>query len=164
MVAARYACVVIASPFAMNYTIAQPKSFAIMGRVIFSYTSRGLQVDQAASVRATGCTRPLSMLAGKSESRPVCFMQGGESEVEPNRLVNDLGREPVSSVADLLHPAGYRVTRRTASPSRRDDAPQALGRFSPRLSPARAKLFCARAKELGRAFERRDNGRPSGGV
>jgi hypothetical protein len=37
-------------------------------------------------------------------------------------LVNDLRGEPVSSVADLLHPAGYRVTRRTASPSRRDNA------------------------------------------
>ena len=31
-------------------------------------------------------------------------------------------REPVSSVADLLHPAGYRITRRTASPSRRGNA------------------------------------------
>src|SRR6202162_4607679 len=46
----------------------------------------------------------------------------GEPEVEPYRLVNDLRWEPVSSVADLLHPAGYRVTRRTASPSRRDNA------------------------------------------
>src|SRR6202162_6444542 len=46
----------------------------------------------------------------------------GEPQVEPYRLVNDLRWEPVSSVADLLHPAGYRVTRRTASPSRRDDA------------------------------------------
>jgi hypothetical protein len=39
-----------------------------------------------------------------------------EPEVEPYRLVNDPPREPVSSVADLLHPAGYRQTRRTASP------------------------------------------------
>src|SRR5580692_11419760 len=46
----------------------------------------------------------------------------GEPEVEPYRLINDLRREPVSSVADLLHPAGYRVTTRTASPSRRDNA------------------------------------------
>jgi hypothetical protein len=46
----------------------------------------------------------------------------GEPEVEPYRLVNDLRWEPVSSVADLLQPAGYRVTRRTASPSRRDNA------------------------------------------
>jgi hypothetical protein len=46
----------------------------------------------------------------------------GEPEVESYRLVNDLWREPVSSVDDLLDPAGYRVTRRTASPSRRDNA------------------------------------------
>src|SRR5271163_175851 len=45
----------------------------------------------------------------------------GEPEVEPYRLVNDLWREPVSSVADLLHPAGYGVPRRTESPSRRDN-------------------------------------------
>jgi hypothetical protein len=46
----------------------------------------------------------------------------GEPKVEPYRLVNDLRREPLSSVADLLHPAGYQVTRRTANPPRRDDA------------------------------------------
>jgi hypothetical protein len=39
----------------------------------------------------------------------------GEPRVEPHRWVNDFRRErePVSSVADLLRPAGYRVTRRT---------------------------------------------------
>jgi DNA polymerase-1 len=47
--------------------------------------------------------------------------------------VNDLRWEPVSSVADLLHPAGYRVTRRTASPSRRDNA-RARGPSKPELS------------------------------
>jgi hypothetical protein len=37
--------------------------------------------------------------------------------------VNDLGREPVSGVADFLHPLGYSATGRTASPTRRDNAP-----------------------------------------
>jgi hypothetical protein len=32
----------------------------------------------------------------------------GEPEIEPDRLMNDLWREPVSAVADLLDPLGYR--------------------------------------------------------
>ena len=48
----------------------------------------------------------------------------GEPEVEPYRLVNDLGREPVSGVADFLHPLGYSATGRTASTTRRDNARQ----------------------------------------
>jgi hypothetical protein len=39
-----------------------------------------------------------------------------------HRLVNNLGREPVSGVADFLHPLGYSTTGRTASPTRRDNA------------------------------------------
>jgi hypothetical protein len=46
----------------------------------------------------------------------------GEPEVEPYRLVNDLGREPVSGVADFLHLLGYSATGRTARPTRRDNA------------------------------------------
>ena len=30
----------------------------------------------------------------------------GELEVEPYRLMNDLGREPVAGIADLGHPIG----------------------------------------------------------
>src|SRR5580693_8835610 len=38
-----------------------------------------------------------------------------ETEVQPNRLLNDLGREPVTRVADFLHPLGYRAASGTAS-------------------------------------------------
>src|SRR5450432_3375896 len=38
-----------------------------------------------------------------------------EPEIEPDRLVNDLGREPIPAVADFLHSIGYRAARRTAS-------------------------------------------------
>src|SRR5271169_5226273 len=51
----------------------------------------------------------------------------GEPEVEPYRLVNDLRRETISAVADFLHPLGYSATGRTASPTRRDNAPGAIG-------------------------------------
>jgi hypothetical protein len=34
-----------------------------------------------------------------------------EPEVEPNRLLNDLRREPVTRVADFLHPLGYRANQ-----------------------------------------------------
>src|SRR5271156_5801397 len=47
----------------------------------------------------------------------------GEPEVEPYRLVNDLRRETIPAVADFLHPLGYSATGRTASPTRRDNAP-----------------------------------------
>ena len=47
----------------------------------------------------------------------------GELQVEPYCLVNDLGWEPVSGVADFLHPLGYSATAQTASPMRRDNAP-----------------------------------------
>jgi|HubBroStandDraft_4_1064222.scaffolds.fasta_scaffold24468_5 hypothetical protein len=41
----------------------------------------------------------------------------GEPEVEPDRPLNDLGRETVAGVADSLHPVGYRAARgTTASP------------------------------------------------
>ena len=46
----------------------------------------------------------------------------GEPEVEPYRLVNDLGREAVSDVAYFLHPLGYSPTGRTASLTRSDNA------------------------------------------
>src|SRR5260370_2655713 len=38
-----------------------------------------------------------------------------EPEVEPDRLLNDLGRESVAAVADSLHPVGYRAARGTAT-------------------------------------------------
>ena len=52
----------------------------------------------------------------------------GESEIEPNRLLNDLRREPVPFVADFLHPLGYWTARGTASPKRRDNASGGDGR------------------------------------
>src|SRR3984957_3827199 len=73
----------------------------------------------------------------------------GEPEVEPYRLVNDLRREPVSSVADLLHPAGYRVTTRTASPPRRDNAVSSqLVYFASNLKgpPARSRVALGGAR------------------
>jgi hypothetical protein len=39
----------------------------------------------------------------------------GEPEVEPDRLLNDLGWESVAAVADSLHPVGYRATKGTAT-------------------------------------------------
>ena len=38
----------------------------------------------------------------------------GEPEIEPDRLLNDLGREPIPA-ADFLHFLGYRAVGRTAS-------------------------------------------------
>ena len=38
-----------------------------------------------------------------------------EPEIQPDRLLNDLGRESVAVIADLLHPIGYRVGRGTAT-------------------------------------------------
>jgi hypothetical protein len=40
-----------------------------------------------------------------------------EPEVEPNRLLNDLGRESIPSVADLVHPRG--ATRPPTPPQAR---------------------------------------------
>src|ERR1700722_13074116 len=58
----------------------------------------------------------------------------GEPEVEPYRSVNDFGREAVSHVAYFLHPLGYSTTGRTASLTRRDNAPtKAARRFSTRF-------------------------------
>src|ERR1019366_10429958 len=45
-----------------------------------------------------------------------------EPEIEPDRLLDDLRREPVPAVADFLHPLGYRTASGTASPKRRDNA------------------------------------------
>jgi hypothetical protein len=39
----------------------------------------------------------------------------GEPQVEPDCLLNDLGRESVAAVADSLHPVGYRAARGTAT-------------------------------------------------
>src|SRR5262249_27651042 len=49
----------------------------------------------------------------------------GKSQIEPDRLLDDLGREPVPFVADFAHPLGYRTASEAASPNRRDgvDAP-----------------------------------------
>jgi hypothetical protein len=38
-------------------------------------------------------------------------------------LVDDLWRKAVAAIADFLHPLGYRTASRTASPERRDNAP-----------------------------------------
>src|ERR1700722_17618321 len=42
--------------------------------------------------------------------------------VDRDNRVNNLGREPVSGVADFLHPHGYSATGRTASSMHRDNA------------------------------------------
>ena len=39
----------------------------------------------------------------------------GEAEVEPDRLLNDRGRETVAAIADSLHPVGYRAARGAAT-------------------------------------------------
>src|SRR5208282_5165368 len=46
----------------------------------------------------------------------------GEPQVEPNCLLNDLGRETIPPVADFLHAPDYRANSGTASPTRRDNA------------------------------------------
>jgi hypothetical protein len=38
-----------------------------------------------------------------------------DPKIEPDRMLNDLRREPVSVVADFLHCLGYRAVKRTAS-------------------------------------------------
>ena len=45
-----------------------------------------------------------------------------EPEVVPIRLLNDLGREPVTRLADFLHPLGYRAASGPASATLRDNA------------------------------------------
>ena len=45
-----------------------------------------------------------------------------EPEIEPNRLVYDLGREPVSGVADFPHTLGYSAYVQPTSCRRRDKA------------------------------------------
>ena len=52
----------------------------------------------------------------------------GESEVEPHCLVNDLGRETISAVADFLHALGYWAAESAASLKRRDNASMILRR------------------------------------
>ena len=54
-----------------------------------------------------------------------------EPEVQPNRLVNDLSREPVARIADFLHPLGYRASKAPASGRCRDNA---LGTISNTLN------------------------------
>src|SRR5271157_959494 len=65
----------------------------------------------------------------------------GEPEVEPYCLVNDLGRETIPAVADFLHPLGYSATGRTASPTRRDNAGQAVSAAGDGHGAARTGLF-----------------------
>src|SRR5664279_2914137 len=45
-----------------------------------------------------------------------------EPEIEPDRLLDDLRREPVPFVADFLHSPGYLTAREAASQNRRDNA------------------------------------------
>src|SRR5271166_1838339 len=58
-----------------------------------------------------------------------------EPEVEPNCLLNNLGRETIPAVADFLHAPDYRANSGTASPTRRDNAIPINAR-----SPRRAML------------------------
>ena len=46
-----------------------------------------------------------------------------EPEVEPNRLMYDLGRKPISGVADFPHTLGYSAYVHPTSCGRRDKAP-----------------------------------------
>jgi hypothetical protein len=46
----------------------------------------------------------------------------GKSQIEPDRLLDDLGREPVPFVPNFLHSLGYRTASKAASPIRRDSA------------------------------------------
>jgi hypothetical protein len=52
--------------------------------------------------------------------------QAEVSRVEPDRLVNDVGRETIAALADFLHPLGYSAKGRTAGPTRRDNADSAI--------------------------------------
>src|ERR1035438_5968109 len=54
--------------------------------------------------------------------RAIPLYSSAEPEIEPDRLMNDLGRETVSAVADCLHRLRYRAARATASLKRRDNA------------------------------------------
>src|SRR5262249_28195884 len=45
-----------------------------------------------------------------------------EPEIEPDRLLDDLGREPVTFVADFLHSVCYLTMSETARQNRRDKA------------------------------------------
>ena len=46
----------------------------------------------------------------------------GEPELEPFRWVNDLGREPLSGIADFRHALGQRAAESAASRRLRDNA------------------------------------------
>ena len=61
-----------------------------------------------------------------------------EPEIEPNRLMYDLGREPISGLADFPHPLGYCAYMHPTRCRRRDKALQSL--------PTRRmqKLLCRR--------------------
>ena len=48
----------------------------------------------------------------------------GEPKVEPYRLLDDLRRKPVTTVADFRHSLGYRPVSESASRKRRDNAPR----------------------------------------
>lgn len=39
----------------------------------------------------------------------------GEPEVEPGRLMDDLGREAIPGIADVVHPGGSHSARGTAT-------------------------------------------------
>src|SRR5271170_2541619 len=51
-----------------------------------------------------------------------------EPEIEPNRLMYDLGREPISGVADFPHTLGYCAYIQPTSCRRRDKAGQCLAK------------------------------------
>src|SRR5208337_1543238 len=61
-----------------------------------------------------------------------------EPEVDPNCLLNDLGRETIPAVADFLHAPDYRANSGTASPTRRDNAIPTAGAL--RHDPLHAQL------------------------
>src|SRR5215813_477066 len=46
----------------------------------------------------------------------------GETQIEPDRRLDDFGRKPVLLVADFLHSLGQRTVSEAASPNCRDNA------------------------------------------
>jgi hypothetical protein len=71
-----------------------------------------LGVNRAAQRRTVSYETPIPRSASKSStSRKLSVNR----RVEPDRVINDLGREPVSGVADLPHARGKPAYQRPTS-------------------------------------------------
>src|SRR5271157_3291150 len=67
----------------------------------------------------------------------------GEPEVKPYRLLNDLGRETIPGVADLIHPRA--ATRPPRKPQARSAVTMPSDEFLPLASRMRVRLAIERA-------------------